>query len=829
MSQGKVDIGFKADVADLKNKLAAISGITDKEAKAMVTSLQRAYSASERAAKKSAKEQKAAFESFKTTWTELSSKIGLLKTAYSTIVAPVLGFASAQAQTINELTNLSAKSQISITNIEAMAIAFESAGLTLENLDSIVENFASKMADAAISGGEAANIFKLIGVELRNTDGTIRDVNSVFEDTIEKIGEIKSPTEQGAAAMRLLGDQGSKLMQAFGGNLENFKAFQTYAEKFGLDTGPEAANAASHWRQATHNLSASFKIAGTTLFAAFGDKAATIIDLFVIGATFNFKFLEFVVRDRITKIMEIITSAKDVFDNLQNGIIDVDGALNVLQSGFSFATDFSYLKEAGVYADEAANAVRGLMAAQKNIGKEAKSEGRQVGSLIKNNIDNVLEELSIEPLVLTIEDIGMDLEIERLQDLYGVYKDLQGISSEYKSKSASAEDNVRANLDKTLQEIERLKTAGLNRATTAEEAAKVESDAQDAKTAAIADADNQISKIQKERFKDFVKDAKFAYQKVSGFVTGAMGFVDNLLGKLGAGSISSLFDFATLSDLQAQQDDLIKAAKETGAAIPTLKELAAQSIKDQVQGMVDQIKFMVEMAPVFLDAIIDGLPVVFETLIAAIPDLIQVLADKLPDLILILVKNIPDVIVALIENIPILIKAIVMALPEILKELAKGMLQVAKALVVETVKLLIDGIVFVAKKFWEALKDFFIPSELFDKDKNTTTRLGDTLREIFTLGRADTNAYNDTPGVIRAGASGAQMRFAAGDYVAAAKTPKDLLKQAMTATGAKEAVASSSGSAFVDWSHGAFAYDSFSRRLAGKKGRVLRQIYGAVA
>jgi len=145
-------------------------------------------------------------------------------------------------------------------------------------------------------------------------------------------------------------------------------------------------------------------------------------------------------------------------------------------------------------------------------------------------------------------------------------------------------------------------------------------------------------------------------------------------------------------------------------------------------------------------------------IIRLIPAIIGGVANALPQIVTALIGLIPTLVVSFITE---LVPAIIKALPTILYEVTVGLLvAVGQALVS-----LGQGIGQAVVDGLQALVQFF----------------RDVLAEIFTLGKADTASFGDTPGAVKAGAEGMAARFAPGDYIIAAQRPADLLQQALDA------------------------------------------------
>jgi hypothetical protein len=97
------------------------------------------------------------------------------------------------------------------------------------------------------------------------------------------------------------------------------------------------------------------------------------------------------------------------------------------------------------------------------------------------------------------------------------------------------------------------------------------------------------------------------------------------------------------------------------------------------------------------------------------------------------------------------------------------------------IKALINGIGEAFQAVVQAIKDLF--NGVGEAVKEGAGKAGDTVKEIFTLGFADTATYGDTPYAIKAGPEGMTANFAPNDFIIASQTKSGLLKQAVEAMG----------------------------------------------
>lgn len=789
--KGQVDIGFKADITDLRNKLSDVSGITDKEAKQMVTSLERAFRKAEKAAAKAAKNNK-------TSWLELYAVVGLAGQAYNNVVKPITEYIGKQAEAIDQIADLSAKTQISGDNIQALQMAFEQTGMTFEQVDGLLSKFSANLGKAATVGGKSAKMFDLLNIETRDTHGVIKDTNVVFEDAIQKIGDLKTPAEQAAAATALFGAEGANLLTAFG-DVSSFDQYLKISKEYGLDVGPEATAAAAEWETATYSLGLAFKKGGADLFKAFGTNGTEIVKVFGAVVSSTFSFIGTFIGEMIKMWKTAFGTIGDFITKLGDGTATLSDAGDAL-AAFSKFTPLNIIELPRIFgaaksaADKGFGSFMDMSWSLNNIAQSAKNADQNLGSMDKTAKGIDLGQFEIDPLVLEVPDQTNDVFEEQM----AILSDLAGQYRQNAIAQLTPAQQILANLDLEKQRLQSIADENADNAA-------IQDMVNGLQAQADLKAKNELLGIAKEEIDkqtaawQAAKDAQ--QQHVVDTISGLQGGLGSIVGMVGgpvAGAVADMF---------LNSRETISGLKEELMSIPDILNDLPALITD----------FVTVIATEVVPAIIEGLPTFITALVDSVPEIIMGLVDALPILISAIIEAIPQIIYGIINAIPEIIVALVSAIPE-----------VAKALVEGVISYFVDGVWEMAKAFWEALKDFFVPKELFDRDPNTTTVFGDTIREIVTLGNADTNTYNDTPGVVRAGPHGMRARLGAGDYMAAARNPKDLLKQALDAQ-PELREPSVSGLGYVQWADGAFAYDSFTKRHIRKKGAIYRQLYGRAA
>jgi hypothetical protein len=127
------------------------------------------------------------------------------------------------SQVRNELRDMSVQTGVSTDTLEALRFGSALTGKELQELQGGLQGFAQRMTQAERDGGPLLDIFRGLGIELRDLDGNIRPLDETFRETIAKLSSMEDETLRTSAATQLFGDVGGKLIgisRQLGGDLD---------------------------------------------------------------------------------------------------------------------------------------------------------------------------------------------------------------------------------------------------------------------------------------------------------------------------------------------------------------------------------------------------------------------------------------------------------------------------------------------------------------------------------------------------------------------------------------------------------------------------------
>jgi tetratricopeptide (TPR) repeat protein len=150
---------------------------------------------------------------------------------------------------------------------DAMGKAAQRAGVTTEEFSKLA--YAASLSDVSVEelqkglqllGQDASNGGKKLaefGVELQNVDGSLKTNDQLLREVADRISRMATPAEKSAAAVRLLGEEGAKLVPLLNSGAQGLNDMATEAERFGQVVTAESAAAAAQFNDNLTKLQAS--------------------------------------------------------------------------------------------------------------------------------------------------------------------------------------------------------------------------------------------------------------------------------------------------------------------------------------------------------------------------------------------------------------------------------------------------------------------------------------------------------------------------------------------------------------------------------------------
>lgn len=159
--------------------------------------------------------------------------------AFSAAAAVVVGALGAMtvkaAKAADDINTMSKVYSISTRDLQKYSLAAEQVDVSVETIAKSHVRLEKNMLSASKGSKNQADAFKKLGVEYKNTDGSLRDGDAVWQDVIKALGKMTNETERDAYAMQLMGKSAAELNPLIEDGGEAYSRLGELFDKYDLD------------------------------------------------------------------------------------------------------------------------------------------------------------------------------------------------------------------------------------------------------------------------------------------------------------------------------------------------------------------------------------------------------------------------------------------------------------------------------------------------------------------------------------------------------------------------------------------------------------------
>lgn len=242
-----------------------------------------------------------------------AEKIGTNLTKY--VTAPIVGLAGGFAflagktgQYADHLLDLQQITGLNTDKLQEFEHVARIAGVNFDGLVNTIGKLTNSIPEIAKGTGPAAEAIRKLGVNLYDSSGQVRDMNSLFPEMVKRLQNIKNPTERNAIAMDIFGRSMNDLAPVLGMTGEQLDRATREAHELGLVMGKDALEAADNYRMEIEKLKAQFTALWRNL----------VVDLLPTFKGVMLPLIQNQIMPAIKGLAERIKSATTWFTNLDD-------------------------------------------------------------------------------------------------------------------------------------------------------------------------------------------------------------------------------------------------------------------------------------------------------------------------------------------------------------------------------------------------------------------------------------------------------------------------------------------------------------------------------
>lgn len=124
--------------------------------------------------------------------------------------------------------------RIGVQEWQEWEYAAEQSNIASQTMSAALTRLQRGLGAAAKGGGPAADAFRRLRVDIRDSEGQLRGITPVLDDVIESLNLLENETERNALLIDLFGQQGAKLNPLFQQGAEGIRAARAEMEALGF-------------------------------------------------------------------------------------------------------------------------------------------------------------------------------------------------------------------------------------------------------------------------------------------------------------------------------------------------------------------------------------------------------------------------------------------------------------------------------------------------------------------------------------------------------------------------------------------------------------------
>lgn len=213
-----------------------------------------------------------------------------ISTAAAALAASLGALTVKSGKWADDLNTMSKRYSIGTKDLQMYSAAAELVDTDVEAIAKSHVKLEKTMLTASKGTGTAAEAFDALGVQITNADGSLRDGEQVWQETIKALGQMENETQRDAYAMALMGRSASELNPLIEDGGETYQRLAETMAKYDLEfVDQEMLDRANEFNDSLDTIKAvgmvAFQQLGTQLAAYLAPAMEKVVD--VVGRLAN--------------------------------------------------------------------------------------------------------------------------------------------------------------------------------------------------------------------------------------------------------------------------------------------------------------------------------------------------------------------------------------------------------------------------------------------------------------------------------------------------------------------------------------------------------------
>lgn len=207
-----------------------------------------------------------------------------ISTAAAAVSASIGALTVKSGQWADDINTMSKIYGIGTEELQKYSLAANLVDVSVETIAKSHIKLEKSMYSAQSGSASAIAAFDKLGVSITNADGSLRDGDTVWQETITALGQMTNETERDALAMQVMGKSAAELNPLIEDGGETYKQLAETMAQYGLDfIDQETLDKANQFNDSLDTIKATgalaFQQLGTTLAAYLAPAMEKVVDV----------------------------------------------------------------------------------------------------------------------------------------------------------------------------------------------------------------------------------------------------------------------------------------------------------------------------------------------------------------------------------------------------------------------------------------------------------------------------------------------------------------------------------------------------------------------
>lgn len=208
----------------------------------------------------------------------VSAAMGAGVLVAGTVITSLTSMSVKLANTADDLLTLSSQTHISTDELQKLQYAADFVDVEVSTMTGSITRLTKSMDEARHGSGNASEAFHKLHINVKNANGSLRNANDVFYESIDALGRIGNETERDSIAMEIFGRSARDLNPLIDAGSQKLKDLGIEAENVGYVIGEKDLEAAGKFKDELDKMNKSTETLTRQLGEAFLPVLTKIVD-----------------------------------------------------------------------------------------------------------------------------------------------------------------------------------------------------------------------------------------------------------------------------------------------------------------------------------------------------------------------------------------------------------------------------------------------------------------------------------------------------------------------------------------------------------------------